>query len=226
MPIARDVDQQSRSIFDVQGLPTMFILGPTARWNRSTSATSRSWPRATAQDRSAAGGRQPVSAGARAGGSSAGVRNLLGLGQSGSGETVEIPKATIAPRSEPRQLKLHRCGIRTRRPGRATYCRLNKPTAARRLYVNDGWRTVVALDGRGQLAGRYELDIPEEAAISFLRTAADAQGSRYFAGSASAQQQLFVFDGSSKNCSAFRKENMPASLTFAWPIWMTTVSRN
>ena len=127
----------------------------------------------------------------------------LATGNQETGETAEIPKAKIAPRSEPKQLALRPLwhSDEATRPG--NILPVEEADGGTSLYVNDGWRTVVALDGRGQLAARFELEIPDEAAISFLRTATDGQGNRYFAGSASAQQQLFLFDAQFKKLLSY-----------------------
>src|SRR5262249_14592457 len=50
-----------------------------------------------------------------------------------------------------------------------------------------------------------ELDIPENAAAMFLRTAVDRDGKRYFVATANAQPQLFVFDENWKRLLAFPK---------------------
>ena len=62
---------------------------------------------------------------------------------------------------------------------------------------------VVELDGQGKIVARHELEIPQDAVINFLRTAQDAAGHRYYAGSASGQQQLFLFDSNWKLLTAF-----------------------
>lgn len=62
------------------------------------------------------------------------------------------------------------------------------------IYVNDGWQAVAEVTPDGRVAARHELDLPEGAVISFLRTAVDGSGRRWFAGSASTQPQAFLFD--------------------------------
>jgi hypothetical protein len=63
-----------------------------------------------------------------------------------------------------------------------------------RVLVMDGWRKVVELDAQGQVAARHTLDVPEVGGVSFLRTAIDGTGKRYFVGSALLGRQLYLFD--------------------------------
>ena len=79
-------------------------------------------------------------------------------------------------------------------------------TGPTRIIVADGLRAVAELDGKGKLLRRIELDLPtspSEAIVSFWRTAVDKQGKRLFVGSASAQQQLHVFDSDFKRLLSF-----------------------
>ncbi|HEY4307806.1 MAG TPA: redoxin domain-containing protein [Pirellulales bacterium] len=205
MPILRDIDQQSRSMFEVQGLPTMFLLGPDGTVE---SIDVGYQPKLAAElprkiDRLLAGDSLYQQALREHQARQQAFESSLASGNAEVTEAADIPKAQIASQSDPRHVKLHALwhSDEATKPGNITAA--EEADGTTRLYVNDGWRTVVALDGQGQLAGRYELDLPEEAAISFLRTATDGQGQRYFTGSASAQQQLFVFDSNFKKVLAF-----------------------
>lgn len=84
------------------------------------------------------------------------------------------------------------------------------------VLVLDNWQTVVALDAAGGIAARHKLDLPkqpEEAVISFLRTAVDAQGRRYYVGSANGVQQLLLFDADWKRLFAFPTEGTHPGIT-------------
>jgi len=48
-----------------------------------------------------------------------------------------------------------------------------------RIMVVEGWRTVAELDATGKLVARHALDLPEQAAITYLRTAIDRSGKRF-----------------------------------------------
>ncbi|HVU88009.1 MAG TPA: redoxin domain-containing protein [Pirellulales bacterium] len=205
MPIARDVDQHARTMFDVQGLPTMFIL---AADGTVESIDVGFQPKLAVElprkiDRLLAGDSLYQQALREHQARQQAFETSLESGNAGATDTVEIPKAHIAERSEPQQLKLQLLWHSDEATKPGNLLPVEQPGGEARIYVNDGWRTVVALNDKGQLAGQFQLDIPEEAAVSFLRTATDAQGQRYFAGSASAQQQLFVFDGEFRKILSF-----------------------
>ncbi|MCA9102252.1 MAG: hypothetical protein KDA63_13915, partial [Planctomycetales bacterium] len=68
------------------------------------------------------------------------------------------------------------------------------PHGGQKIYVHDGWREVVEIDETGQVTARHPLDLEDKTAVSFLRTAVDGQGKRYFVGSANAQQKVYLFD--------------------------------
>ncbi len=116
-----------------------------------------------------------------------------------------LPVAKIAPRDEPKRLRLTKLWTATdlKNPGNILLIPDVQEPARQRIFVLDGARTVVELDRQGKTLARHVLEIPQEAAINFLRTATDAKGRRYFAGSASGQQQLFLFDSDWKLLLAF-----------------------
>jgi len=114
------------------------------------------------------------------------------------GGTVErLPDQVIAPRRQPDRFKLVRAwkadGIAI--PGNVV-CIDGATAAAARIVALDGWRTAVELDGDGRELARHELDLPDDAAVGFLRTVVDAAGRRWWLGGIRGGQQVFVFDDS------------------------------
>lgn len=109
---------------------------------------------------------------------------------------VEILRTDIAPRTEPVTIRVTQLwkSKEVEQPGNILI--VEQADRGPRVYVIDGWRTIVEVDGEGQTAARHELSIPEFAGVTFLRTATDADGKRWFVASGSKQQQLFVFDES------------------------------
>ncbi len=105
-----------------------------------------------------------------------------------------LPETKILPRDEPKSLKLAQRwkadGLKA--PGNILVIDTEKESS--RVFVMDGPRTVVEIDREGKTVAKHELAIPAEAVVNFLRTAIDREGHRYFAGSASGQQQMFLFD--------------------------------
>jgi len=121
------------------------------------------------------------------------------------GAAVErLPDQVIAPRRQPDRFKLARAwradGIAI--PGNVV-CIDGATAADVRIVALDGWRTVVVLDGDGREIGRHELDLPEDAAVGFLRTAVDGTGGRWWLGGSRGGQQVFVFDDAWKLHAAY-----------------------
>ncbi len=117
-----------------------------------------------------------------------------------------LPDAKIAPRDEPRSVKLTRRWVNKELKNPGNLLVVEDPRdrkAPPRLMAADGAHTVVELDGQGKIVARHELAIPPEAVVNILRTAVDGKGQRYYAGSASGQQQLFLFDTNWKLLMAF-----------------------
>jgi hypothetical protein len=71
------------------------------------------------------------------------------------------------------------------------------------MLVLDGWRNVAELDLSGKVKHRYELELPEQAAITWLRTTVDKEGRRYFIGGAPLAPQWYLFDEQFKVLSAY-----------------------
>jgi len=122
----------------------------------------------------------------------------------------------LAPKSQPKTLKLTQVWQNTelKKPGHITVAdEKGKPT---RVVVLDGLRTAGELDAAGKLVRSVDLKLPTmpaEAIVSFLRTAVDKDGKRYFVGSASAQQQLHVFDSDLKLIQSFPQEGTHAGIS-------------
>jgi thiol-disulfide isomerase/thioredoxin len=205
IPITRDIERQSRSMFDVQGLPTTFVLGEDGTVQAIEVGyqpeLAIELPRKI--DRLLAGENLYEIAQREQQARQQAFEAAIASGNDGPEEQAEIPRATIAARCEPKVLMLRELWHSDEATKPGNILPVEEADGRLRLLVNDGWRTVVELDARGQLEKRYDVDIPDEAAISYLRTAADNEGNRYFAGSASAQQQLFIFDGAFKKLHSY-----------------------
>jgi outer membrane lipoprotein-sorting protein len=116
----------------------------------------------------------------------------------------EVQPAPIAPASLPANLKLtKRWAADLKNPGNTMV--LNGPDGQPRILALDGWRTVAELDQDGKTIARHDLNIPENAAVIYLRTAVDQSGKRYYVAAANAQAQLFLFDENWNRLLAFPK---------------------
>ncbi len=108
-----------------------------------------------------------------------------------------IPEAKILPRDEPKSSRLTRAWSTNELKSPGNIMVVEDPknlAAAPKLLALDGSRTVVELDRQGKVVARHELPIPPEAIVTFIRTAVDGKGHRYYACSANGQQHLYLFD--------------------------------
>ena len=108
--------------------------------------------------------------------------------------SLPLPEAKLPKRSEPKHLKLTKlwsCDELTA-PGNILAVSTNENTPD--LFVHDGFRSVVQLDANGQVVKRHVLDLPDRVAISYLRTATDQSGVRYFVACENLGQQFHLFD--------------------------------
>jgi thiol-disulfide isomerase/thioredoxin len=193
LPIARDPDIAARNAFLVESLPTMVILGPDGVVQDYENVLDPDLAENLLSNLEKLLAGQNIY-----------EQTLQQFAAPSVGGSVEgqVAVAEIAPRSEPENLKLSplwNCRELTS-PGNILAIDHGH------LFVLDNWQTVVEIGGDGQVLGRHRLDLPkqpEEAVVSFLRTALDARGRRYFVGSANGVQQLFVFDANWKRILTF-----------------------
>jgi hypothetical protein len=74
-------------------------------------------------------------------------------------------------------------------------------------------RAVAEISPEGKLLARHELDLPTGAAVTYLRTGVDAQGKRWYAGSAPLSPQLFLFDDAWGTVSTYPAASSPAPIS-------------
>lgn len=105
-------------------------------------------------------------------------------------------KAEIAPASEPdllRRTRLWACS-ELKQPGNMLVVHDDEGD---RLFVIEGSRKVAEIAADGKVAAWYELELPnKDEAVTFLRTAVDGAGRRFFLASRAGvqQQQVHLFD--------------------------------
>ena len=140
MPIVRDIDHQSRSMFDVQGLPSMFVLG--------TDGTVQSvdvgyQPRLAVDlpkkiDRLLAGDNLYEQAAREHQARQHAFETSLASGNAETADAAAIPKAQIAPRSEPQHAKLHSLWHSDEATKPGNIIAAEEADGSVLLYVNDG----------------------------------------------------------------------------------------
>lgn len=196
LPILRDLEAYGDSVFHIQVQPTLVVLD---RQGRVQTFQAGGNPELAGQlvalvERLQAG--QDIAAEVRAAAAES-QRQYQELLLRGGGTEGEIPppppEAVIRRATEPSRFRLvprWRC-TDLRSPGNLL---LVPSPAGDRLYVLEGWRQVAELDAEGQIVARHPLDLPTQAGVTFLRTATDAQGQRYFLAGAPLAPQCYVFD--------------------------------
>lgn len=199
IPVARDAKQQAGSLFKIPGAPTLFLLDAENKIHAYQPGLAPSYDDLRRRiDALLAGedvaGRMLANYEAER---QAFELELQKASVAGGGELIEVPRAEIAPRSEPKLLRLTKLwrAESVEEPGNLLVV---KEEGGPRIFVLDGWRTVVELDAQGKEVARRELPIPRRTGVSFLRTAVDGQGKRYYAAAAVSQQQLHLFDANWK----------------------------
>ena len=121
----------------------------------------------------------------------------------GTTSTVEVPEAKIAQQSQPSKLKLEQLWKTQDITFPGNLMVVEQPGDQANIYVISGSREIRQLAADGTMIQRYDLDLPKEIGVSWLRTAVDASGSRYFAAFASTQQRLYLFDQTWKQLLAY-----------------------
>lgn len=204
LPIARDPDIAARGVFLVESLPTMVILSADGvvqdYENVFDPELAESLPPKL----------EKILAGENIYEET--LRQFAAPTPAAATSESQVAVSPLAQRSDPEKLTmstLWTCREVTS-PGNVL------AIEGDRVIVLDNWQTIVELDAEGGVAARHRLDLPrqpEEAVVSFLRTAVDAQGNRYFVGSANGVQQLFVFDADWKRLLAFPTDGTHPGIT-------------
>ncbi len=122
-----------------------------------------------------------------------------------NGEKIEIPKGTIAPASSPTSHRLTKLWTASalKAPGNSLVIP-GANGAEAKIVVFDGWETVVELSADGKQIAEHKLVLPaKDSIVAMLRTAVDGQGKRYYALFFSGQQQVFLYDDAWKQILAF-----------------------
>ncbi len=119
--------------------------------------------------------------------------NLQAASIEGASHAVQAAPAEVAPKSEPQQLRLTPLWSNQDIDAPGNIVVIPGPEGPRTLVLAGG-RNVVELDDAGTMVQRTELDLPAETTVSYLRTATDNQGRRYFAVFSLLGPHAHVFD--------------------------------
>jgi peroxiredoxin len=208
IPIARDDEQKAAQALGIEGYPTLMVLGSDGTVQHHETGVN------------------PELAAALP----AKLEKLI-AGQSVFEETLreyqarkaeydqankepEVPKAEIAAKSEPQKLKLAQLWNckELKQPGNILVISEQGKT---RLLVHDGWDAVAELGADGKLVARHDLKLGQDDVVSYLRTAVDAKGRRYYLGLANSRPQVFLFDDKFQRLLAYPEDRDHAGIADA-----------
>jgi outer membrane lipoprotein-sorting protein/peroxiredoxin len=208
LPILRDPDRFSESVFKVPGWPTMIMLG--------TDGTVQAYDIGYKADLAETLPKkidQLLAGENLADETLAGYRRLraeferqLAQATVGVNREIELLRAKIASRSEPEKLKIEKLWTTEdiKNPGNIVV--YPNADGQQRIVIFDGWRTIVELDAAGKTVARHELALPEDGAATQLRTAVDGQGRRTFAAFAIAQRKVYLLNDDWQPAGSFPEE--------------------
>lgn len=196
VPIVRDTENHDEKSFKVEGLPTLYVLGPdgTLQVHEVGFKADLAEVLPAKIKRLLAGENLAKEAVAEYEKAREEYNKKAAEATIGATTVVELPQTKVAEKTEPRSFDIAPLwtteGIKS--PGNILVSRQagGSPT----ILVVDGWRMVAEVDASGKVITKHELEIPESAAVSYLRSADDKDGKRYFAAFASGQQQVHLFD--------------------------------
>jgi thiol-disulfide isomerase/thioredoxin len=196
LPVVRDPQLHARDIFLVQSLPNLFLLANGAsiqdHWEGLHDDLAATLPRKI--DALLAGENLAQAARKKYTEEEQQFRRELAEVTVGTTATVELPQTKIAEASEPSNLKLTKLWTaeNVKEPG--NLITVDGGENSSRMFVIDGWRTVVEVDAAGKTVARHELPIPVDEAVGTLRTGVDNQSQRSFAAFAVGLKKVFLFD--------------------------------
>jgi thiol-disulfide isomerase/thioredoxin len=220
VPIARDPKQHAGTLLGVESIPTMFILGPDGviQGRKTGVAPSGEGPQQLAAmlekllagqdvyqetlkqyERSSEGQNQHFARFVRKC-----VETDLFLPPTLMQQ--ELTRAEIQERTEPTRLKMTRLWSSTELSGPGNVLAVRRPEGPPRLLVVDGGTSVAELGIDGQVDQVHPLELPEKQSITFLRTAAARDGTRYFVGAANGAQQLYLMDQDFKRLVSYPED--------------------
>lgn len=209
IPIARDSMQTSLAAFQVEGIPNMFILGPdgTVEDNEVGMNPELADELPDRLEKLLAGQSLHTEAQARYEERKAQYEAAMNApapsSQAGGAGQV---RAAIAPQAAPlhHTLDLLWANSDAKQPGNILVVESSDGTP--RLLVNDGWQRVIELDSQGRLVAEHTLQIDPMCVVSYLRSAVDTAGRRWYLGAASTQKQLHLFDESFQTMLSYPPE--------------------
>ena len=205
IPIYRDLDRYNASVFQVRYLPTTIILGADGKvQDFEIGFKEKLATELPAKLQKLLDGKnlyEETIAAYEAGGKLPPA-------------IAPVEAAKIAKPSEPERLKLKKLWKFSELERAGNLLVVPATEGDDQMFVLDNWKSVVELAAGGSALARHALELPEqpEALVSYLRTAVDKDGERYFAGSAVGVQQVHVFDRQWKTLLSYPSTRTPGGV--------------
>lgn len=213
VPIVRDNNQSAFKVFQVEGIPNLFVLGPdgTIEDNEVGMNPALAEELPARVEKLLSG--QSIHADAisryevRKARYDASLKEPLPPLPEESSDAKTQLVAEIAPKSDPQHFSLTQLWNNTEIKQPGNVLAVENSDGAAQIFVHDGWRKITRLDEQGKVAAEYDLATPQMAVVSYLRSAVDRDGGRWFMGSASTQRQLFLFDSTFKPALSYPNDS-------------------
>ncbi|MBM4091891.1 MAG: DUF2092 domain-containing protein [Planctomycetes bacterium] len=109
-------------------------------------------------------------------------------------ETAVADQQPRQPRSSTRLLQLRPLWTNRTLKASGNILAVPEGSDSTRFLVHEGWRSIAELDAAGQITARRQLDLPEQAGISQLHVAKDAQGQPFHVAWSFRSPQVHLFD--------------------------------
>jgi hypothetical protein len=211
LPVVRDLEAFGDSLFHIEAQPTVVVLDAVGRVQifQAGGSPELSSQLATIVARLQKGENIAEEIVHRAEEERQQYDKLVASGGPPPQAVMELPEAVIKARSQPQKLKLRELWTcrELKSPGNV-YAIAEGDDA--RLVVIDGVRAMAELDQSGKLLARRELDLPAGAAVTYVRTARDADGKRWYAASAPLSPQVYLLDDQWQTQRTYPEQLSPA----------------
>lgn len=218
LPIVRDLEAFGDSAFKIEFQPTLTVLDAEGRVQIFQPGGNRDLAKQLAViiERLLKGDDLAAELLAQTAREQTEYNELVAKGGNEPTPVVELAEPVIRRKSDPKSLELTPQWTTTeiQSPGNILVIPGKDESQPPRLIVCAGWRGVAEVDLAGKVIRRHELELPEQAAVTYWRTAVDKTGARYFVGFAPLAPQWFLFDEDFKLLRAYPETlESPLSIT-------------
>ncbi|MCA9269586.1 MAG: hypothetical protein KDA41_13990, partial [Planctomycetales bacterium] len=214
LALLRDTTVQGHDVFGVAGAPTVVVCDREARVQAfKVGHDPQIGEFLPALVGELLAGRNPAGELRRVVAEEAAVyqRRLAAALLENASDLIALPTVKLQPARDPAQLRMRTLWTTREIASPGNILVIDGPQGAQ-ILVHDhakDWRTLVVLTPEGKVVERRSLPVPSTAAVALLRSAEDADGRRWYVGSARLAKQAYVFDDRWQLHAAFPPEGTP-----------------